>query len=150
MDAETVTRLRVVIVRIARRLNASATHEGLTPSQASVLGLISGRGPLGHPELAELEGLNPTMLSRMVSKLDEEGLIRRVPNPADLRSVSVEITPKGRSVNERIKAERAAVVSGCVDKLSPAEQEILMTALPALEALAAELQRPAAPAAPSV
>jgi DNA-binding MarR family transcriptional regulator len=147
MDAETVIRLRQVIVRLARRLNASATHEGLTPSQASVLGLIAGGGPLGHPELAQLEGLNPTMLSRVVGRLDEEGLIRRVPNPADLRSVSVEITPKGQATHQRIKAQRAAVVSACVDRLDRGEQDILVAALPALEALAVELQRDTAASA---
>ena len=140
VDSETVTRLRQVIARLARRLNASATSEGLTPTQASVLALIAGRGPLTHSALAELEGLNPTMLSRVVGKLDDAGLIRRVPNPVDLRSVSVEITRKGRSANERIKAQRAAVVSACLDRLPADQAAILVEALPALEALAAELQ----------
>ena len=140
VDTEAAIRLRQVIARLARRLNASATSEGLTPTQASVLALISGRGPLTHSALAELEGLNPTMLSRVVGKLDEAGLIRRVPNPGDLRSVSVEITRKGRSANERIKAQRAAVVSACLQRLPAEQAATLIDALPALEALAAELQ----------
>ena len=54
MDAQAVARLRGVIARLSRQLNASATHEGLTPSQASALGLIDWRGELSLTELADL------------------------------------------------------------------------------------------------
>jgi len=78
MDEDGVIRLRRVISKLARQLNASSTDAGLTPSQASVLGLIVVRGPLSLGELADLEGLNPTMLSRVVSKLQAMGLIDRI------------------------------------------------------------------------
>ena len=51
-DTETLSKLRGVISKLARELNATATDEGLTPTQASVLGLITFRGPLGLTELA--------------------------------------------------------------------------------------------------
>src|SRR4051794_26476911 len=106
MDTDDVARLRGVIFRLARQLNATSTGEGLTPTQASVLGLVAFRGPLGLAELTELEGLNPTMLSRVVRKLDEDGLIRRLPDPSDLRAVRVEVTPEGALVHERVRALR--------------------------------------------
>ena len=46
MDDDGVTRLRRVIARLARQLNSSATGQGLTPSQASVLALVVARGPV--------------------------------------------------------------------------------------------------------
>jgi DNA-binding MarR family transcriptional regulator len=141
MDADGVTRLRGVIGRLARQLNASSTAEGLTPSQASVLGLVVFRGPLSLSELADLEGLNPTMLSRVVGRLQELELIRRIPDPADLRSASVASTRAGQEVDQRVKAQRAAVVSECVDQLPAQEQEALSAALPALEALADALKK---------
>jgi DNA-binding MarR family transcriptional regulator len=147
MDADGVTRLRGVIGRLARQLNASSTAEGLTPSQASVLGLVVFRGPLSLSELADLEGLNPTMLSRVVGRLQELELIRRIPDPADLRSASVTSTEAGREVDGRVKAQRASVVSECVDQLLAEEQEALSAALPALEALAEALKKSTRPAA---
>ena len=147
MDADGVTRLRGVIGRLARQLNASSTAEGLTPSQASVLGLVVFRGPLSLSELADLEGLNPTMLSRVVGRLQELELIRRIPDPADLRSASVTSTEAGRAVDGRVKAQRASVVSECVDQLLAEEQEALSAALPALEALAEALKKSTRPAA---
>jgi DNA-binding MarR family transcriptional regulator len=143
MDEDGVTRLRGVIGRLARQLNASATGEGLTPSQASVLALIVSRGPLSLAELADLEGLNPTMLSRVVSKLQAMELIRRIPDPSDLRSASVAATAAGERIHQRIKAQRAAVVSQCIAVLAAPEVAALEAALPALEALADALQRSA-------
>lgn len=140
MDVELVARLRVVIGKLARQLNATSTGEGLTPTQSSVLGLIRVRGPLGLAELTELEGLNPTMLSRIVRRLDEDGLIRRLPDPADLRAVRVEITPSGELVHERIRTHRTRVVSECLDRLPASTTSELLTSVPALEALAEELK----------
>ena len=78
-------------------LNDTSTGEDLTPTQYSVLALVRVRGPLGLAELTELEGLNPTMLSRIVKVLDERGLIRRMPDPGDLRAARVAVTAGGRS-----------------------------------------------------
>src|SRR6202042_712351 len=111
MDADSVIRLRRVVLGLARRMNAASVGEGLTPSQASVLGIVVNRGPLGLAELTEIEGLNPTMLSRVVGKLDSFGLIRRLRDPDDFRAARVEVTPKGQSVYERITAQRSAVIS---------------------------------------
>jgi DNA-binding MarR family transcriptional regulator len=141
MDDEGAIRLRRVISILARQLNASSTGEGLTPSQASVLGLIVARGPLGLTELGELEGINPTMLSRVIGRLVEMNLITRTPDPADLRSVSVVSTAAGARVDKKIKARRAAGLSQCVELLAPDEVAALTEALPALESLAETMRQ---------
>jgi DNA-binding MarR family transcriptional regulator len=112
-----------------------------------VLGLIVHRGPLSLADLADLEGLNPTMLSRVVGRLLELELIRRIPDPADLRSASVVATKSGQETDRRVKAQRAAVVSECVDELPGEQEQALIAALPALEALAETLKKSARPAA---
>lgn len=137
---ELVARLRVAISRLARRLNAASTGEGLTPTQYSVLGLIAGRGPLGLGELTELEGLNPTMLSRVVRKLDDEGLIVREPHPTDQRAALVRITPAGKEVHQRIRAQRTAALADCLQRLPAEVHDELLRAVPMLEALADELK----------
>jgi len=136
MDDDGVIRLRRVISKLARQLNASSTGAGLTPSQASVLAVIVARGPVSLADLADLEGLNPTMLSRVVSKLQSMGLIDRIPDPADLRSASVVSTAEGKRIDQQIKARRAAAVSECLTQLTADQVASLTEALPALEALA--------------
>jgi DNA-binding MarR family transcriptional regulator len=140
VDAEMVSRLSRVVGRLARRLNAEATDAGLTPSQASVLALIARHGPLSIAELTQLEGLNPTMLSRVIGKLDDGGLIVRTPDPDDARSAWVECTPEGRRIHQLIRESRAATVSACVARLPQDQADALAGALPALEALASELR----------
>ncbi|HEV7648839.1 MAG TPA: MarR family transcriptional regulator [Actinophytocola sp.] len=140
MDTESVNRLRRVIGRLARLFNASSASEDLTPTQASVLGLVAHRGPVGLAELTELEGLNPTMVSRVVSKLDGEGLVRRRPDPADQRAVQLEATDAGLRTHERILAARTQTVAKILDGLPREVSEALAEALPALEALAEGLR----------
>jgi DNA-binding MarR family transcriptional regulator len=146
MDDEGAIRLRRVVLKLARQLNASSTGEGLTPSQASVLGLIVARGPLGLTDLGELEQINPTMLSRVIGRLVEMELITRTPDPADLRSVSVVTTTAGRRIDKKIKARRAAAVSHCLELLPAGEVAALTDALPVLENLAETMRQVGRPA----
>jgi DNA-binding MarR family transcriptional regulator len=140
VEADDAIRLRRVVLGLARRLNAASSGEGLTPAQASVLAIVVNRGPLGLAELTEIEGLNPTMLSRVVGSLDSSGLVRRRRNPDDYRAAQVEVTPDGEEVWQRISAERTEVISECVACL-PADQEAaLAEALPALENLSEGLR----------
>jgi len=140
MDTELVARLRGVIPRLARQLNDTSTGEGLTPTQYSVLALVRIRGPLGLTELTELEGLNPTMLSRVIKALDERGLIRRLPGLNDLRAARVEVTPEGELVHERVRAQRTQVMSDCLTAMPAETAETLLAVVPALESLAEALQ----------
>jgi DNA-binding MarR family transcriptional regulator len=135
-----VGQLRVAITRLARQFNLAATHEGLTPTQASILGVISARGPISLSDLVEIEGVHPTMLSRVVGHLVAAGFITREQDPADLRSVTVAATTAGRKAHARMRAERAAVIGEHVANLSPEHEAALAAALPALEALVSELR----------
>jgi DNA-binding MarR family transcriptional regulator len=142
MDAELVVRLRGVIPRLARQFNETSTGAGLTPTQYSVLALVRVRGPLGLAELTELEGLNPTMLSRIVKVLDERGLIRRLPDPSDMRAARVEVTPEGARLHEQVREQRTQVLSEWLERLPAEIAEQLLAAVPAMEALAEAVKSP--------
>jgi DNA-binding MarR family transcriptional regulator len=140
MDSDAMTRFRSAVSRLVRDLNATSTDENLSPTQASVLGLIATRGPIGIAELTEREGLNPTMMSRVVGKLDDLHLIERSRDPVDMRTASVSVTPAGRKVNRRIKNARADIIASCMNRLPEESLAALLAALPALEELAAEVR----------
>ncbi len=65
VEQETVERLRAALGMTARYLRATDAGEGLTPTELSILATISRRGSLRLTELAEIERVNPTMLSRI-------------------------------------------------------------------------------------
>lgn len=138
-DAEATARLRAVIGRLSRRLRPTVAGSGLTPSQTSVLFTIVRLGPLGLSELAEIESLNPTMLSRITAQLCDSGLIRRSADPEDRRAAFVQATAAGRRMRERIHRERTLALSAHVEELQEHERRALWDALPVLEELAGRL-----------
>ena len=140
MDNDTVIRLRRVVLKLARQLNAASREEGLTPTQASVLGITTMRGPLSLAELTELEGINPTMLSRVIGTLDSFELIKRLRDPDDFRAARV----RGHAERpQRLRADHRAAQRGhfrAVGGLPAGQQAALLEALPALENLAEDLR----------
>jgi DNA-binding MarR family transcriptional regulator len=140
LDAETAARLRAVVGKLSRRLNASARGSGLTPSQLSALGVVARRGPIRLSELAELESVNPTMLSRVVAALEDGGLVVRRADPVDRRASLLEVTATGRRTHDRLRAERGRILTDGLEALAPGELAAVEAALPALEALIEVIQ----------
>jgi DNA-binding MarR family transcriptional regulator len=140
-DVESADRLRGVIGKLSRRLRSTVAAAGLTPSQVSVLFTIARVGPVGLSELAEIEAMNPTMVSRIVVTLGELGLITRESRADDRRAATVTATVAGRRLRERVHVERARVLSEYVSELDGDQQALLVAALPALESLAERMRR---------
>jgi DNA-binding MarR family transcriptional regulator len=130
-----VTRLRVAIARLSRRLRK---HElvGLTPTQLSALSTVDKAGPLRLGDLAAAEGIAPSTLTRLVSALEERGYVQRCSVPGDARASTLAITDLGHAELERIRRETTSLLTDSLTML-PAEQlAALAAALPALEQLA--------------
>lgn len=136
---EDVHRIRVALGRISRRVDRDSAVGGLTSTQFLLLSTVARQGPIGVRELAEIEGLNPTMLSRVVGKMEESGLLARECGVADRRVVAVRATDAGRELYERLRARRAEVFAEHLAGIGDAHAADLIHALPALEALAAHL-----------
>jgi DNA-binding MarR family transcriptional regulator len=136
LDADAADRLRAVIGKLSRRLRPTVAGSALTPSEISVLFTVVRRGPLGLSELAEIEAMNPTMVSRVTLQLVELGLIRREARPDDRRAATVSATAAGRRMRERVHVERSRALGEYVGGLEVSQQEALLAALPALEELA--------------
>jgi DNA-binding MarR family transcriptional regulator len=136
VEAELPARLRAAIGRLSRRLRHTAASSGLSPSEISVLLTIAKRGPLHLRELAEIEAINPTMLSRIAGRLSELGLISRSADPTDRRAALVEATTAGKRIRKRIHRERTEVLEERLGALSDRERATLAAALPLLERLA--------------
>jgi DNA-binding MarR family transcriptional regulator len=141
-DTATATRLRVVLGRLSRQLRttSAAADAGLTPTKISVLLGVDRRGRTRISEVAEAEGLNPTMLSRAISTLVEAGLLDRVSDAGDRRAAWVQVTDEGHQLAELMRRERTDVVNRGMAGLGDTDRAILAEAIPALEALADELK----------
>lgn len=145
LEHEDVARLRIAVTKVARTLDREVEGGGLTRTQVWVLGTIARLGPLGLGQLAEIEHLNPTMLSRIIGKLSDAGWVRRVPDPEDRRAARVEVTDAGRDLHRRRRAERTELFAQLLGQLPEGEAQRLLDVLPSLEALAAVRPRKTAP-----
>jgi DNA-binding MarR family transcriptional regulator len=134
-------RLRAAVNRISRRLRPTTAGAGLTPTQISVLETVSRRGPIRLSDLATVEDVNPTMLSRVAGKLEELGLIRRHQHPGDGRASLLGLTERGERVLERMRSERTDQLSVELDALDEVARHRLLEALPVLESLAENLKQ---------
>jgi DNA-binding MarR family transcriptional regulator len=130
-----VTRLRVALARLSRRLRR---HEvaGLTPTQLAALATVEQAGPLRLGDLAAAEGIAPSTLTRLVTALEDMGYVRRNADPSDARASTLAITPLGHETLERIRGETTLVLSQGLGELTPAQRAALAAALPVLEQLA--------------
>jgi len=132
--------IRSVIGRLARGLRQAGSQSDLSPSQYEVFGTIARRGDLKLSDLAAIEGINPTLLSRIVAKLEADQLVKRGPDAQDRRVAHVVPTAKGRRRYEQIRNARTDAVSLAIAGLTDAERRRLAAALPVLESLAATLR----------
>ncbi len=136
IDDNDANRLRIAFARISRQLDKRAMQDGLTRTQLSVLSSVARARQLPLAELAQIEGINPTMLSRILGKLEEQGFVKRVADEADRRAIRVAVTPAGSRAHERARKVRTQLVEQLLAGLDPHDVEVLHAALPALEALA--------------
>ncbi len=142
LDVDTAARLRAVIGRLSRRLRptVSGTAAGMTPTRISVLLAVVREGPVRLSELADSEGINPTMLSRVISDFVEAGLLERVSDQGDRRAAWVEATGAGKRLAERMRRERTDALNVALGALPEADREAIEKVLPALEGLAEQLR----------
>jgi DNA-binding MarR family transcriptional regulator len=142
LDVDTSARLRVIIGRLSRRLRptAAGAAAGLTPTRISVLLNVVREGPMRLSDLAASEGINPTMLSRVLADLVELGLLERSSDEGDRRSAWVKATAAGRRLSERMRRERTDALNVALEALPDSQRRRIENALPALEDLAEHLK----------
>jgi DNA-binding MarR family transcriptional regulator len=130
-----VTRLRVALARLSRRLRK---HElaGLTPTQLAALATVERAGPMRLGDLAAAEGIAPSTLTRLVTALEESGYVRRHADPRDARASTLAITPRGHDTLERLRTETTLELAASLRLLTLAQRSALAEALPVLELLA--------------
>lgn len=89
--------------------------------------------------------MHKSTVSRAVAALVERGLVRRSPNPVDLREDLLALTPEGRAIYEAIAPQALAVEAELAGALSPEEREVLAGLLDRLDergrSIAKALQR---------
>jgi DNA-binding MarR family transcriptional regulator len=125
----------MAIARLSRKLRRHQLA-GLTPTQVAALSTVERSGPLRLSDLAAVEGVAPSTLTRLVSALEERGYVRRCAVAGDARASELAVTDEGRDVLNRIRQESTSALAGSLALLDSAQRAALAAALPAIEHLA--------------
>jgi len=92
---------REAVVHVQERLFEA---HGLTIQQYNVLRIVRGGPTKGHPiyEIERRMIYRFANVTRLVDRLEVQGLLKRLADPKDRRVSRVVITPKGRRLMERL------------------------------------------------
>lgn len=134
IDEELVGRLRFAIARLARLLRQQDTT-ALTPTVSAMLATIARTGPLTLGELAAAEQVAPPTVTKIVRRLEEDGLIERVRDADDRRVCRVVLSAEGRRQLERNRTRRNAWLTERLAELPVDDRERVAEAVAVLERL---------------
>jgi DNA-binding MarR family transcriptional regulator len=129
--------LRLTIVRTARRLRQEAGSE-LSPSLTAALVTVEQHGPLTPSDVAARERVQRPTATRVLARLEEQGLIERMTDPADRRSSLLTATPAGRELLDELRTRKTAFLASRIENLTPEERQTLDRAADILERMLAE------------
>ena len=116
------------LVRSAFLVNAvyaeSGREHGLTPQQGQLMCVLMAQ-PYGMSELGAVLGLAKSSLTGLVDRTERNGLVRREPDPQDMRAVRVALTPRGSILAAEFYAETCRRIDRLPAGLSAAERDTL-------------------------
>jgi len=83
--------------RVERMLERALEGIGLSPAKLAVLGgLAAAGGRLSLGELAQHRSCVKSNITKLIDRLEADGLVARMDDPTDRRGVLAEITAEGR------------------------------------------------------
>jgi DNA-binding MarR family transcriptional regulator len=121
-----------IAVRIEDSINAKARKYRLRVSEIRVLMRLLNHGDLSVGQLADMTSIEPSALSHLLRRLDEEGLVSRTRYTKDNRLVFINLTPRGKkfastlqphiqeynsAAEKGIKAEQLEVLYGQLETI---------------------------------
>jgi DNA-binding MarR family transcriptional regulator len=117
-----VDRIQYLQKHLRRTMEATLAEKGLTHGEWSVLGILRR---MGEPyrrtpgELARHADLSTGAMTNRLDRLEQAGLITRLPDPDDRRSTQIELTKAGHDAWEQsvgVQAQKEELVVGALSR----------------------------------
>ena len=147
-SVELMEQFRAIAHATHNRTNAQMTAAGLSLARFRVLNALQSAGRIRMNELSAALGVVPRSVTTIVDALEKEGMVTRLPDPADRRATLLELTAEGLSQLTRLRAMHDSAAAELFDVLTPAEKGQLARLLRRLQAAADAGPGPGFPATP--
>jgi DNA-binding MarR family transcriptional regulator len=129
--------LRITLTRTTRRLRQEAGG-GLSPTLTAALATVERHGPLTPSELAARERVQRPTATKLVARLEQDGLVSRTADPDDGRSSLIAVTGEGAGLLREIRTRKDAYLAQRLRKLPAEDRATLERATVILERLLEE------------
>lgn len=126
-------RLHSAAIHLLRRLRREDDASGLPAPQLSALSVIVFAGPITLGELAAAEQVRPPTITKLISALESERLVERIPDRDDKRIVRVRATARGTRLLHDGRERRVAALVASLAALPARDRALIARALPVLE-----------------
>lgn len=138
-ESAEIDRLRLVLLRLARRIRTNSS-EAITPSQLAVLATVNRAGPLTVGQIAVVEHVKPPSVSKIVSALEQVGFVERRTEPDDRRCSHIGVTAAGSAYLDGVRSAGRTWLESRFADVDTDEADRITSALPALEHLLGDLE----------
>ncbi len=116
-----------------RNMTKLVSQEGLTQAQFQALRVIAKYGPTPMKTISDKMSVSAANITGIVDRLESKGLIERMARREDRRASIIELTPKGRRIQEEVAKKYARFVQKALQRFTPEEQETLRSLLAKLQ-----------------
>ncbi len=110
---------------VSEQFHAQVKATGLNVNYWRILASLSDGDGLSLNQLNERVLFNQPTLSKLVARMESEGLLERIKGEKDKRSILIYITPQGRQLVNQLLAKAKWHEAEVLAKYSHAQQELL-------------------------
>lgn len=132
--------LHSAAIHLLRKLRKEDDASGLSAPRLSALSVVVFGGPLTLGQLAAAEQVKPPTMTRIVTGLEQEGLVKRIGDPRDRRLTRIQATVKGQKVLTAGRARRVEKLAAAVRDLRRSELAELTRGVQLLQQIIADLR----------
>ncbi|MFD1178046.1 MarR family winged helix-turn-helix transcriptional regulator [Paenibacillus puldeungensis] len=132
---EIVESFREVKKAFYQLLSQQADIYGITGIQFMALKAIQNNPQIGVTELADVLRLGNSTVSGVIDRLEKANLVVRKRSDSDRRSVTLEITEKGREIYLQTDQKYSEVISGVLNTAEEDIEHLLITHRKIIESL---------------
>lgn len=132
--------LHSAAIGLLRQLRREDDAIGITAPRLSALSVVVFLGPLTLGELATAEQVKPPTMTRIVTGLEEDGLVARRDDASDGRLTQIHATAKGRRILAAGRARRVETLTAAVKALDIRHRTDLASGVRVLQTLVASMR----------
>ena len=101
----------------------------------SALTVVERLGPITLGDLAGFERVRPPTMTRIVARLEDDGLVEREPDESDGRVTRLRLSSTGRKLIAKNRTRKDAYLADRLRRLSPRERSRLQAGIRVIQRL---------------